>query len=147
MSIHSPRVIFLKLIQVRILRFVFSGCVAAITDLVVLFVLVHLFNLYYLSSSIIAFLCGLAVSFLMQKYFTFNDYTRDRIRRQTVLYSSFHALNLCLNTLLMYVGVDLLHIPYLISQIIIAGLLAISNFFTSKHLVFKSVTCYDRDTT
>jgi putative flippase GtrA len=92
-----------------------------------------------------AFMTGIAISFLLQKYFTFNDYTRHNIRRQTILYLGLHTFNLGLNTLLMYVGVDLLEIPYLISQALIVALLAISNFFTSKHLVFTPDAPYNKE--
>lgn len=130
----------------RIVRFLFSGGLATATDLVLLFIFVNWYGLNYLPSSVLAFVAGMSVSFLMQKFFTFKDYSRDRIHKQTAFYFGFHILNLCLNTLLMYVCVTLLNVPYLIAQILIAGGLAICNFFTSKHLVFIPDATYNKIT-
>ena len=82
------------------------------------------------------------MSFIMQKFFTFNDYTRHKINQQTSLYLGVQIFNLCFNTLLMYVGVDLLHIQYLIAQVLISGSMAVYNFFVYKHLVFTPDAIY-----
>lgn len=121
----------------RIIRYLISGGSVMATDLVVLFILTHFFRLWYLLSAVIAFIAAVIVSFTMQKFFTFNDQSRDTIHKQMVFYLSLQVFNLFLNTWLMYIGVDLLHFHYLVSQISISALMAISNFFIYKHLVFS----------
>jgi SAM-dependent methyltransferase len=74
---------------------------------------------------------------LMQKYFTFQDRGRSGLTRQSVSYAVFQVWNLGLNTLLMYVGVDLLGVPYLLSQLLIGTLLAVSSYLIFKHVLFK----------
>ena len=133
------------LTRYRIVRYLTSGGSAAAVNVITLFILVQVFGLYYLFSSVISFIAGLVVSFLMQKYFTFNDYSRHIIKKQIIFYAALHTLNLCLNTLLMYVGVDLLKIHYIIAQVVIIGFLAMCNFFTSKHLVFIPDGVYNKN--
>jgi|ERR1035437_1281197 putative flippase GtrA len=124
----------------RIVRYLFSGVSAVVADLVVLFVLEHYLHLWYLLSAIIAFVVAVYVSFNLQKFFTFNDYTKEGARKQMFFYLSLQVINLCLNTLFMYIGVDFLHIQYIVSQIIISGVMAVSNFFIYKYLVFRPDT-------
>jgi len=127
------------------MRYLISGASAVAIDLVLLFVLVHFFHMWYLLAAVIAFIAAVAVSFVMQKFFTFNDYTKGGIGRQTVFYLGLQVFNIFFNTLLMYVGVDLLGIPYLMSQILISVAMAIYNFLIYKHLVFASGATYHKD--
>ena len=98
--------------------------------------------MWYLLAAVVAFITAVAVSFMMQKFFTFNDYTREKIKQQTVLYLGIQIFNLCLNTLFMYIGVDLLHIHYILAQVLISGMMAVYNFFVYKHLVFTPDAVY-----
>lgn len=120
------------------MRFLISGGSAAVTNLVVLFTLVHFFYAWYLLASVISFVCAVSVSFIMQKFFTFNDYTREKIRRQSALYLSVQIFNLGVNTLLMYTSVDLLGIHYIVAQIFAGGIIAVYSFFIFKHFIFNS---------
>jgi len=126
----------------RVVRFLFSGGLAAAANIIPLFVLVHFFYIWYLLAAVVAFITAVAVSFMMQKFFTFNDYTREKIKQQTVLYLGIQIFNLCLNTLFMYIGVDLLHIHYILAQVLISGMMAVYNFFVYKHLVFTPDAVY-----
>ena len=133
------KIILLRLMKLRIMRFLISGGFAASTNLVLLFVLVHFFYVWYLPAVVMSFIVAVYVSFMLQKYFTFGDYTKEKIRQQPITYFGIQIINLGLNTFLMYIGVDLLGIPYLISQILIGSVMAISNFFIYKHIIFKPI--------
>ena len=126
----------------RVVRFLFSGGLATAANIIPLFVLVHFFYMWYLLAAVFSFITAVAVSFMMQKFFTFNDYTREKIKQQTTLYFGIQIFNLCINTLLMYVGVNLLHIQYLLAQVLISGVMAVYNFFVYKHLVFTPDAAY-----
>ena len=126
----------------RIARFLFSGGLATVTNIGLLFILVHFFYMWYLLAAILSFVAAVIVSFTMQKFFTFNDYTREKIKQQTAFYFGIQIFNLCLNTLLMYIGVDLLRIQYVLAQVLISGGMAIYNFFVYKHMVFTPDAVY-----
>ena len=98
--------------------------------------------MWYLLAAVVAFLVAVAVSFMLQKFFTFNDYTKSKTGKQAAFYLGFQVFNLCFNTLLMYVGVDLLHTQYLVAQILISGIMAVYNFFVYKHFVFTPDAVY-----
>ena len=133
----------LYLVSHRIVRFLFSGGMAVLTNVGLLFLLVHVFGIYYLSSSIIAFTVAIFVSFTLQKFFTFNDRNRSKIRQQATFYFGFQIFNLGVNTLFMYIEVDLLHIQYIVAQMLIVIVMTIYNFFIYKHLMFTPDTVYN----
>ena len=62
-----------QIFQSLIIRFVFSGGMAACTTLGVLYILVRFFGVWYLVATTIAFLFGFFVSFVLQKFWTFKD--------------------------------------------------------------------------
>ena len=134
----------LYLVSHRLVRFLFSGGMAVLTNVGLLFLLVHVFGIYYLSSSIIAFTVAIFVSFTLQKFFTFNDRNRSKIRQQATFYFGFQIFNLGVNTLFMYIEVDLLHIQYLVAQMLIVIVMTIYNFFVYKHLVFTPDAIYNK---
>mgnify|MGYP001566205052 CR=1 FL=1 len=135
----------LYLMNHRVSRFIFSGGMAAFTNLATLFVLVHFFHVWYLMAAVISFIVSVYVSFMMQKFFTFNDQNKSKTRKQATFYLGFQIFNLSLNTLFMYIGVNFLHIQYLIAQVLIAVVMAIYNFFVYKYLVFTPDDVYNEN--
>ena len=129
----------------RIMRFLFSGEMAVLTNIGVLFFLVDIFHLYYLFSSIISFTLATVVSFTLQKFFTFNDQDRSVIRRQATFYFAYQVFNLAVNTLFMYIQVDLFHIQYILAQMLIVLVMTVYNFLVYKHLVFTPDAVYNRN--
>lgn len=127
------------LINWQLFRYLVSGGSAAIVNLGLLFALVNYFGVWYLLSAVVSYTTAIYVSFLMQKYFTFNDYTREKIRRQATLFVGVQAINVGVNALLMYVLVDYFAIHYLLAQLISGVIIAVYGFFVFKHLIFNNV--------
>src|SRR3989338_11713432 len=75
-----------RVIEWRPLRYLLSGGTAAAANLTVLFVLVHFFHIWYLEASVLSFIIGMCVSFVLQKFFTFSDFSRQQMRWQTSLH-------------------------------------------------------------
>jgi putative flippase GtrA len=126
----SPRFIHLA-------KFIFSGGVAAILNLATLYILAGIFYMHYLLSATIAFLCGVALSFVLQKFWTFEKMTRERIHFEVISYLIGSLIGLVLNTLFVYMFVEAFHIWYLMSQILSGIIIAVCNYFFYRHFVFK----------
>jgi len=122
----------------KIVRYIISGGSAASVNILFLFLLTHFFGLWYLLSSVIAFMIAFMVSFSLQKFWTFEDASTDAIHKQAGIYFFIITINLLLNTLLMYFFVDFVKIQYILSQIITGGLIACVSFFAYKKFVFKN---------
>jgi putative flippase GtrA len=76
----------------------------------------------------------------MQKFWTFRDNKVHDIKLQMSRYLIVILFSLILNTVLIYVLVEILTIWYLTAQIIATVIIAVTNFFCYQHFVFKERT-------
>jgi dolichol-phosphate mannosyltransferase len=121
-----------------ILRYILFGGFATFISLFFLYVFVNFFHVWYLLSAIISFCVAVIVSYCLHKFFTFRNYMTKNIFLQ---FSSFIVYNLCmlgLNTLLMYVFVDIIGLWYLFSQFFISGCTAFVNYMVFNKIIFKN---------
>lgn len=125
---------------IKTIKYIISGGTAAVVDLSFLALFVDVFKINYLISAIFAFLIAFSVSFLLQKFWTFQDKGMEGVHRQASIYFIVSATNLGINTLLMYLFVDHFHVHYFLSQILASGLLAISSYFIYSRFIFKNNT-------
>ncbi|MCR4334672.1 MAG: glycosyltransferase [Patescibacteria group bacterium] len=126
-----------KLTKHLLFRYIISGGTAAFVDLVLLYIFNTVFDIHYIYASIMAFIVAFFVSFILQKFWTFKNLSKENIHKQVVMYLGSSLFGLSLNTLLMYIFVDYFHLFVLLSQIFAGGLVACCSFFISKKLIFK----------
>ena len=124
----------------KILRYLFSGGIGATVAFFFLYTLTEWLGFYYLVSTILAFVLGVIVSFILQKFLTFQNYSRDNMRRQVLIYITIAIFNTSLNTLLVYLFVEYLGLHYLVAQFFSSGLIAFESFFIYQIFIFKSNT-------
>ena len=120
-----------------LIKYVVSGGSSAVIDLLAIYVFTDIFHIWYLFSAVLAFLLGFGVSFFLQKHWTFQDKSKET-HNQAMMYLVLAAINLGINTLLMYVFVDIVHIWYLFAQVITGGLIAFSSFFVYRKIIFNN---------
>ncbi|MDO8561741.1 MAG: GtrA family protein [bacterium] len=121
----------------QVFKFLIAGGIAFAVNIVTLYVLTDIVRIYYLVSTVIAFLVTLNVNFLLQKFWTFKEYSRDNLHVQLPLYLGMQLINLGLNASLMYMFVEYLHVWYILSQTIITLMLSAVTFFINKLYIFK----------
>jgi len=121
----------------QFVRFVLAGAFAFTVNLVALYFFTDIIGIYYLISTVLAFLISFSVSFTLQKFWTFKDPSRDRLHIQLPLYLGMQLTNVTLNVALMYTFVEYLHIWYLFSQAFISLGLATVIFFINKKYIFR----------
>lgn len=121
----------------KLVRYIISGGTAAFVDLSLLFFFTSILHIWYLISAVFAFLIAFVVSFVLQKFWTFTDKSTENWKSQVVIYFIITSTNLGINTLLMYVFVDYIHIHYFLSQIIVSALIAFESYFVYQVFVFK----------
>ena len=119
-------------------RFLIAGGTAFAINIIALYALTELLHIYYLVSTVIAFLVSFVVSFTLQKFWTFQDNSKDQLHLQLPLYLTMQVVNLGLNAGLMYVLVEYFRVWYILSQVIITIVLAIIVFFINKFYIFKA---------
>ena len=119
------------------IKYIISGGTAAAVDLGLLYIFTDVIGLWYLYSAIISFIFSLLTSFLLHKFWTFRENSLKRIKKQFIFFCALAFLNLGINTILMYIAVELLGIWYILSQFFIMGFIAFMNFVVNKTITFK----------
>lgn len=123
-----------KLNQHVLFRYLISGGTSAFATLVSLYIFNTVLGVHYLLASIMSFCVGFCFSFVLQKFWTFKNLSTDKIHHQAALYLGSSLLGLALNTLLMYIFVDGLHLFVLLSQVFSGPLVACLTFFISRRV-------------
>lgn len=127
---------------IQIIRYIFAGGLATISNLAILFVSVHYFKLWYLTGAVIAFCLAVIISYLLQKFFVFKDYSRQDIRKQFLAFFIFNLAMLSANTLLMYTFVDIMSFYYLLAQVVSSAIGACANYIYFNRVIFKKKLIY-----
>lgn len=121
----------------KIIRFLFSGAVGAGTNLLILYVLTDLLSIYYVISVIISFILATTVSFVMQKFWTFQDNSKEVIHNQALIFTIVAVINLFINTYIVYAFVEFANLHYLIGQVFASIIVAFESYFVYKIFIFK----------
>lgn len=121
----------------KLIKYVISGAISTVTNLGSFFILEHYFNIYYLYGSILSLLISTLVSFVLQKFWTFDDQITNTIYLQFILYVAITLGNLAINTAVVYILVDRMHIWYLLAQLTASCVVAITGFFAYQRFVFN----------
>ena len=136
-ALHARMEALIGVRAYHIVRYLISGGTAALSNIGFLFLLVHFFHVHYLYASGIAFIMSIAVSFTMQKFWTFQDTPLHDVHVQFTRYLVVLLVNLALNTLLMYIFVEEMGLWYLYAQILATALVAIVGYFGYTYFVFR----------
>lgn len=123
------------------LRYFISGGTAGVTDIALIYIFHEILDIYYLTSAILAFVGAFFVSFMLHKYWTFKSHEQET-HRQMAMYLLASLFGLFLNTVLMYIFVDHIHVDVIVSQIVVGLMVACVSYFVSSNFVFK----YNPDT-
>ena len=120
----------------HLIKYFLAGGVVVAVNLAVLYTLTDIFGIFYLYSTVLSNLVAFCVSFVLQKYWTFRDHSRENAHKQFAVYLLLQIANVSTNAGLMYVFVTYLHIWYILSQVIIGFLLALVVFVINKLFIF-----------
>ena len=121
---------------IKILKFIVAGGTSALSSFVLYYIFLEIFHLWYLTSSIIAFILSIFIGFILQKYLTFRDSTNSNIKKQLLIFFLISFGNLFINIVLMLFFVEVLSIDKLFAKVLSLGILACWNFFIYQKFIF-----------
>ena len=122
----------------KIARYLVSGSIAEVVGLVLLYAFTDFLGIWYLVSSMLAFLIAFIVSFGFQKLWTFQDHGKENIHWQWSAYLGVAFVNLGFNTLLMFMFVQYVGFNYLVAQVLSSFLIAFESYFVYQHFIFDT---------
>ena len=115
----------------QIAKFGIVGIIATLIDYVLLFILTDVFNIYYMTSSIISFSVSLVFNYIASIKWVFNV-KHKQTYKDGLLFLIFSLIGLWINQKVMYLSVEKLGIYYMISKIFATGIVMVWNFITRK---------------
>lgn len=120
-----------------IIRYLISGFTSAFVNIFLFSVFFYYLHIHYILANVIAFCVAFCVSLVLQKFWTFQDHSTENIHIQGLFYLGSSLFGLGLNTLILYICVDVLgKLP--LSGVIIAGILtAMCTFQINKRYIFN----------
>lgn len=120
-----------KLIN-QILKFGVVGGIAFIIDYSVLFICTEFFGIYYLISSLISFSVSTVFNYIASIKWVFDVNQKKSQKKNFILFIVFSVIGLGLNQFIMWFGVDVLHIYYMLVKIGATAIVMVFNFITRK---------------
>jgi putative flippase GtrA len=128
----------MKKLNGQFIRFVFVGVINTLNYYFLYLFFIHLINLEYLLSHILAFIISMVGSFFMNTLFTYK--TSPSIRK-FFTFPLTYVVNISVTTASMYTLVDLLHFNVSISPILTSLIAIPFTFMASKRILLsKKVT-------
>ena len=120
-----------------LLRYLVAGFTGAGTNIGLLYILTDIVGIWYLYSSALSFAAAVVVSFVLQKFWTFNDKEVAKVHRQFFRFLGVALFGIIINTACMFLLVDVFSLWYILAQIITGALIAIINFLMYKFFIFN----------
>jgi len=119
------------------IKYLMSGGAAATTDLGLLYIFTEELGLWYLFSAVFAFSIAFFVSFFLQKFWTFRDTDLKEMRKQMGVYLTVALINLAVNSAGIFLLVEKFGMWYMLAQVIMGFLLAVSSFIIYNFFIFS----------
>ncbi|PZR41695.1 MAG: GtrA family protein [Azospira oryzae] len=123
------------LLSHNFIRYIIVGVISMAIEMGMLILLVERLGLPVLESNLIAFVITNIVNYILSRLWVFEKSGRKK-RVELVWFSLFLSISLLLSQVLMWIGVDYLHLDYKITKLISIVIVVAWNFLTRKHFVF-----------
>lgn len=120
--------------SIQLFRYFISGGTAFLVYIISLFILTEYFGIFQLVSLLIAYLISCTINFIISKYFVFQN---KKKAAQFYKFITIAFIGLLLQFLFVSVETEILHIKYLIANIIAAGIIFLFSFSLNKLITFK----------
>lgn len=128
----------MKFLSDDLSRFIKFGLVGVLNTIInwILFILLDSIGVYYIISNIIAYSISTLNSYLWNSKWVFK-YNGDNVNQTTFKFIILNIIGLVLNTIILFLLVDIIKLPKIIALIITTGIVMILNYFINKLWVFK----------
>ena len=116
-----------------------SAC-ALVIDVAILWALVHFLEWGYLPAATTSFLIGAVVAYRLSTAIAFKQHRLTNRTAEFVGFVAIGGVGLAVNAIVIFVGVDVLGLHYLIAKCVAAGFTFTCNFFVRRQTLFTSRT-------
>lgn len=121
-----------------VIRFLTGGLVAGGLYYVVFIPLIKL-GVWYIYSSLAAFIVNYLVGFLIHKYWTFKNNNKKEALKQSRQYFVLKAGTVIANSLILILSIEIFKLQEIQSQLLATMLITVVNFLVTRK-IFKQIT-------
>ena len=125
-----------RLRNAEVFRFAIAASIAAVVNLGSLYLATDIAGIPYLAGSVIAFVAGFAVAFVLHKWWTFRERSRERVSRQVLLSVLLKLVNFATYIGLIYVLVEWFSWWHIYAAMLAGAAIPIENFIAFKFVIF-----------
>ena len=127
----------MKKIIKQLFKFGLVGGICFLIDYSILYICTDIFKIHYLISSVISFTISTIFNYILSIKWVFNLKENRNSKKDFVNFIVFSVIGLILNQIIMWFGVDILNIYYMITKIISTCIVMCFNFITRKIFLEK----------
>lgn len=120
----------------QIIKFVIVGGIATIIDYIIFFILHELLKIPTLPSNITSFTISVIYNYIASVKWVF-DVKKDDPKKQFIIFLILSIIGLLINTVIVYITIDVLNWYSMICKIIATGIVMVFNFITRKIFLEK----------
>ena len=123
----------------EIIKYLFFGVLTTLVSIVSYAIFTRLLSINYIVSNILSWILSVLFAFITNKIYVFKSNKKDKktIFNEIFQFTFFRLLSLGIETLILYLFVDLAHINDMVMKIIAQAVVIILNYIFSKLFVFK----------
>ena len=121
----------------QIIKFGFVGGIAFLIDYGVLYACTEYLNIHYLISSIISFTVSVIFNYILSVKWVFNVNNGKDKKTNFIIFIVLSVIGLGINSLIMWFGVDIVNVHYMITKIGSTFIVMCFNFITRKIFLEK----------
>ena len=122
----------------QFLKFCIVGVSSAVVSFVILFIFTQWVGVWYLYSSIIAYILSAIFNFITNKLWTFRNKERGRaVINQAIKFSLVISVGLTANTSIIYALTEIQGFDYRISWVFATGVVAVWNYSFNRFWTFR----------
>ena len=122
----------MKQLIAQFAKFGVVGVIAFVIDYGLMVLLTELFNVNYLISATISFTASVVFNYAASMRYVFTHKEGLSRRREFIIFVVLSVIGLLVNDALMWAGVDLFGISYLLVKIFATAVVMVWNFVTRK---------------
>ena len=130
------KIIIKKLCSYEFIRYSIGWWLAAILDLVILWICTDIIWIYYLISAVISFVISVSFAFFFQKYITFRNKSKEHLK-QWSLFIIFQLFWQWIYMLVLRLWVDVLWFYYMFVAFVWKLVAFIRNYLSNRYFNFK----------
>lgn len=125
-----------KILKYKFIRYSLGWGLAAILDIILLWIFTNFFHIYYLYSAILSFIFAFSFWYVFQKYITFKNYSKKHIL-QGWLFLLFQLIGQGIYIIILRLWVNQLEIYYIYVAFIAKWIAFIRNYISNHYFNFK----------